>query len=108
MFAEDVSERKKNLTMKTGADIHKMIQKDQCQFSATTVNPDSKGPTDGPANIDATHMAIGYGRYNIEYISCIDAPPFARQGEPKNPCKKRRKTRAPKLLTAAVGAAMAI
>ena len=36
-------------------------------------------------------------------MSCIVAPPLARQGLPKNPWRKRRTRRPAKLLTRAVG-----
>jgi hypothetical protein len=45
--------------------------------------------------------------YSKEYMSCMVAPPLARQGEPKKPWRKRRKMMAPRLSTTAVGAAMA-
>ena len=38
-------------------------------------------------------------------MSCILAPPFARHGLPKNPSKKRRKKRPPRLSIRAVGRA---
>ena len=34
-------------------------------------------------------------------MSCMEAPPLARQGLPKNPCKKRSTMRAAKLSTTA-------
>lgn len=36
-------------------------------------------------------------------MSCIEAPPLARQGLPKNPCRKRSTRRPAKFLTRAVG-----
>ena len=36
-------------------------------------------------------------------MSCIVAPPLARQGEPKKPWRKRRTRRPAKFLTRAVG-----
>jgi len=48
-------------------------------------------------------MTIAKGILSSEYKSCIEAPPFAKQGEPKKPCMKRRARRPLKLLTSAVG-----
>jgi hypothetical protein len=46
------------------------------------------------------------GRFIRLYMSPMEAPPDARQGEPKNPCRKRSTIRPAKLPTKAVGMEM--
>jgi hypothetical protein len=70
--------------------------------SATTEKPESTGPKAGAADIPATQKHIAEGKQSMEYckslvlckqieevmrqtMSCMVAPPFARQGLPKEP-----------------------
>lgn len=90
-------------TKKTGPESHNISHNDHRQFSAATAKPDSKGPRAGAQKAADTQNAMAIGTYSILHMSCIVAPPVAKHGLPKNPCKNRSTSKPPKLSTKAVG-----
>jgi hypothetical protein len=99
----EVSGRKKNMIRKIGADSQTTSQSDHRQFIAGTLNPEITGPRAGPRVAKAAQAVKAYGSFRRPYMSPMLAPPVARHGLPKNPCKNRSAKRPPKLLTTAVG-----
>lgn len=89
--------------MKIGPAIQRISQRLQRQPLAVTAKPERRGPKAGPQYAAETQTVIPYGRYSIEYMSCIVAGPFARQGLPKKPCRNRSTSKPAKLLTSGVG-----
>jgi hypothetical protein len=90
-------------TNKTRPDNHNISHSDHRQLSAGTAKPDKKGPRAGAQKAADTQNAMAMGTYSILHKSCIVAPPVAKHGLPKKPCKNRRNDKPPKLLTKTVG-----
>ena len=86
-----------------GPERQRISHRDQCQFLAGTENPDINGPRLGPAVAKLAHSVMKYGSFNKEYKSPILAPPVARHGLPKKPCRKRNTKSPATLFTRAVG-----
>ncbi|KAI7972838.1 hypothetical protein EIK77_000725 [Talaromyces pinophilus] len=87
----------------TGAANHKISHNDHRHVSAGTLKPDMMGPIAGAPKAKSAQLYIKYGASRGLLTSVIEAPPVAKQGEPKNPCRKRKTMSPGTLSTSAVG-----
>ena len=81
--------------------INSQMVHDQPLFSAA--KPPRVGPRVGPQTAPMPQTAIPYARLEGRYISPIEAPPVASDGEPIKPVRKRNPISVPKLPASAVG-----
>jgi hypothetical protein len=81
----------KNRQIRTGTAAIKISHIENLQPRTGIANPETKVPIAGAQKTQNPHVDMACGRISEEYMSAIEAPPVARQGLPKKPCRKRRK-----------------
>lgn len=91
------------MARRIGEDAQMLSKSDHLHPLTGTEKPESSGPSAGPQYAALTHITSPYGMAINEYMSPMDAPPEAKHGDPKKPCRNRSTIRPAKLGAKAVG-----